>query len=126
MGRALSGISTRPDSKALVCGPAPHWRRPERDAIVTTMSELRDHSSRFTSAARHAAHEARRARANRIAAELAPTVKELQAAGITSLNGIAAELNARGIPTPAGSGHWYAAQVSRLLKRLAWRASNAG
>jgi hypothetical protein len=23
-----------------------------------------------------------------------------------------------GIPTPAGSGHWHAMQVSRLLKRL--------
>jgi Recombinase len=45
-------------------------------------------------------------------------VKELQAAGVTSLKGIAAALTERGIPTPAGSGRWYAAQVSRVLKRM--------
>jgi hypothetical protein len=48
-----------------------------------------------------------------------PVIAELRAAGITSLNGIAAALNERGVPTPAGSGHWHAAQVSRVLKRLA-------
>jgi hypothetical protein len=47
---------------------------------------------------------------------------ELRAAGVTSLNGIAAALDERHIPTPGGSGHWHAAQVARLLKRLAARA----
>jgi hypothetical protein len=28
-------------------------------------------------------------------------------------------LDERKIPTPADSGHWHAAQVARLLKRLA-------
>jgi hypothetical protein len=51
--------------------------------------------------------------------DLAPIVRELQANGVTSLNGIAAALNARGVPTPAGSGRWHPAQVARLLKRLA-------
>jgi hypothetical protein len=37
----------------------------------------------------------RAARANSRAADLAPVVKALQAAGITSLNGIAAALNER-------------------------------
>jgi Recombinase len=68
------------------------------------------------------ADKARIARANRTAADLSPIIAELQAAGITSLNGIAAALNERGIPTPAGSVHWHAAQVSRLLKRLAGQA----
>ena len=44
---------------------------------------------------------------------------EQQAAGVTSLNGIAAALDERGVPTPAGSRHWHAAQVARVLKRLA-------
>jgi hypothetical protein len=65
---------------------------------------------------------ARSARANRTAADLAPVIAELQAAGIRSLNGIAAALEERGVPTPAGGGHWHAAQVSRLLKRLAAKA----
>jgi hypothetical protein len=45
-------------------------------------------------------------------------IKELQAAGITNLNGIAAALNERGARAPAGHRHWHAAQVARLLRRL--------
>jgi hypothetical protein len=37
--------------------------------------------------------------------------------GITSLKGIAEALNARGVLMPAGRGHWYAMQVSRVSKR---------
>jgi hypothetical protein len=66
-----------------------------------------------------ASHEARKARANRAAADLAPIIAELRAAGITSLTGIATALEERGVPTPAGSGHWRAVQVRRLLARLA-------
>jgi hypothetical protein len=72
----------------------------------------------LTPAVRRAGIEVRQARANERAADLAPIVKELQAAGVTSLKGIAAAFNERGIPTPAGCGRWYAAQVSRVLKRL--------
>jgi hypothetical protein len=64
------------------------------------------------------ADEARTARAYRAAADLAPVIAELRAAGITSLSDIAAALDARHIPTPGGAGHWHPAQVSRLLKRL--------
>jgi hypothetical protein len=64
------------------------------------------------------ADRARVARAVARAANLAPVVKELQVSGVTSLNGIAEALNARGVPTPAGNGHWHATQVARLLKRL--------
>jgi hypothetical protein len=62
--------------------------------------------------------EARKARANRAAADLAPIIAELRAAGITSLTGITEALNERGIPTARGSGPWYHAQVRRLLARL--------
>ena len=65
------------------------------------------------------ADKARSARANLVANELAPVIAELRAAGITSLNGIAAALDERRIPTPAGSGHWHAAQIAWVLKRLA-------
>jgi hypothetical protein len=40
--------------------------------------------------------------------ELAPIIAE-RAAGITSLRTIAAELNARGIPTARGVGEWHSA-----------------
>jgi hypothetical protein len=45
-------------------------------------------------------------------------VRELQAAGKTSLRAIAAGLNDQGIPTVGGQGTWLAAQVARLLERL--------
>jgi hypothetical protein len=75
--------------------------------------------NRFTPVARRAAGEARRAHAVATAAELAPIITALRAEGITSLNEIAEALNERGVPTPAGSRHWHAIQVSRILKRLA-------
>jgi Recombinase len=65
------------------------------------------------------ADKARMARANASAATQAPIVRELQASGVTSLNAIADALNERGVPTPAGSHHWYASQVARLLS--GWR-----
>lgn len=83
------------------------------------MSELRDaRSDRFTPAARRAAREAHQARADARAADLAPIIKAIQAAGITSLIGIARALNERGMLTPTGRGRWHAMQVARVLKRL--------
>jgi hypothetical protein len=82
------------------------------------MSGLRGNRiNRF--AARRAGIEGRRAGANERAADLAPIVAELQAADLTTLKGIAAALDKRGVPMPLGNRHWYAMQVARLLKRLA-------
>jgi hypothetical protein len=58
------------------------------------------------------------ARVDARAADLAPIVAELQAAGATSLRAIAAGLNARGIRTPRGVGEWQAGSVAQLLARL--------
>jgi Recombinase len=63
------------------------------------------------------AAEVRIAGANESAAKLAPIVKDIQAAGVTSLRGIARALNERGIPPPRGHG-WQATQVRRPLARL--------
>ena len=63
-------------------------------------------------------NEARQAHADREAAKLAPILKELQAAGVTSLRGIAAALNERGIPTATGYGRWHHVQVGKVLARL--------
>jgi len=62
--------------------------------------------------------EALRLRTAARAADLAPIVKELQAAGKTSLRAIAEGLNAQGIPTARGDGEWTATQVMRVLERL--------
>jgi DNA invertase Pin-like site-specific DNA recombinase len=68
--------------------------------------------------------EAQRARADAKAADLAPIIKELQAAGKTSLRAIAAGLNEVGIPTARG-GEWSSPQVMRMLDRLPFREEEA-
>jgi DNA invertase Pin-like site-specific DNA recombinase len=70
----------------------------------------------LTAKARKAGHEANRAKAVARAADLTPTIVELQAAGATSLRAIAAGLNERGIPTARG-GAWTATQVMRVMER---------
>jgi DNA invertase Pin-like site-specific DNA recombinase len=67
---------------------------------------------------RKLAAEAIQARADAKAADIAPIIAELRAAGVTSRTGIAAGLNDKGIPTPRGNGEWTATQVSRVLERL--------
>jgi hypothetical protein len=57
--------------------------------------------------------------ARRHAADLGPVIKAMQAAGVTSLRGIAKALNERGVPTATGNGKWGSTQVGRVLGRLA-------
>jgi DNA invertase Pin-like site-specific DNA recombinase len=68
--------------------------------------------------ARVAATRARMERASQRAADLAPTIKAIQAAGATSLRAIADSLNAKGIPTARGGSDWTATQVGRVLQRI--------
>lgn len=59
----------------------------------------------------------RQDKADRRAADLAPVVAEIKAAGLTSLRQIAANMNEQGIRTPRG-GEWSASQVRDLLARV--------
>jgi DNA invertase Pin-like site-specific DNA recombinase len=68
--------------------------------------------------ARKLAAESLQARAGSRAADIGPVIKELQAAGKTSLRAIAEGLNEAGIPTARGKGQWSAVQVQRVLGRL--------
>ncbi len=54
--------------------------------------------------------------ADQRAAKTLPIVRELQAAGIGTLQGMADALNARGIPTARGA-QWYPTTVKNLLER---------
>jgi hypothetical protein len=97
--------------------------RTDRGAMLPLQpGGLKNHVSKFSGfpspTATRQAGEARQARASERAAELAPIVKDIQAAGVTSLRGIARALNERGISPPRGHG-WQATQVRRLLARLA-------
>jgi DNA invertase Pin-like site-specific DNA recombinase len=66
--------------------------------------------------ARIGAVETLKAGADARAANVLPVVRDIQAAGITSLNAIASTLNARGVPTARG-GMWTHQGVKNLLAR---------
>jgi len=72
----------------------------------------------FTAKHREASQKTRVARADAKAANLKPIIRRLQAAGVTSYSGIAAELNRRNIPTATGRGQWQAPQIIRVLGRI--------
>src|SRR5215469_10603747 len=74
-----------------------------------------DRGARPTAKQRALGRAALQAKAHARAADLAPTIKELQAAGCESLRAIAAGLEERGIPAARG-GTWSAVQVMRLLE----------
>lgn len=60
----------------------------------------------------------RAANADEYAARVAPTIRAIQAAGMTGLREIARELAARKVETRRGSTRWEPAQVKQLLQRL--------
>jgi DNA invertase Pin-like site-specific DNA recombinase len=75
---------------------------------------------------RAAGMRVRQERAAQRAADVAPIIAKLQAAGATSLHAIAEGLNARKIPTARGQGEWSAVQVMRVLERLDPFVANGG
>jgi len=72
----------------------------------------------ITRAAQKTGATANHMRAVDRAADLAPTIKQIQAAGATTLKGIALALDAAGIATPRGQGKWSPTQVKRTLDAL--------
>ena len=54
--------------------------------------------------------------ARRFAENVAPVIQQVRISGVTSLRGIAAVLNARGVRTARG-GQWAATQVGAVLSR---------
>ena len=63
---------------------------------------------------------ANRANADRHAANVLPVVRDIERAGVTTLQGIADALNARGIRTARGR-RWYPSTVKNLLERTGAR-----
>jgi DNA invertase Pin-like site-specific DNA recombinase len=73
--------------------------------------------AKLTAKDRAAGRAALQARAKSRASDLEPTLADIRASGITSLRGIARELNDRGIPT-ARAGAWTATQVGRAFDAI--------
>lgn len=57
-----------------------------------------------------------KAKADQFAANVLPIVRSIEASGITTFDGIAAALNARGVRTARG-GQWYGATVRNIVMR---------
>lgn len=72
------------------------------------------HEEHVLAASRGAAGN--RARADRFAANVLPIVRDIKAAGVSTLEGIAAALNARGVRTARGAT-WHPSTVRNLLGR---------
>jgi hypothetical protein len=70
--------------------------------------------------------EVRASRARRHAADVAPIIQSIQAAGISTIRGITVELNRRGIPTATGKEQWQESQVLKVMRRLKLAAKRAG
>jgi hypothetical protein len=68
---------------------------------------------------------ARKAQAAQFAANVVPIIREIQAAGHTSFNAIAGQLNARKVATANGV-HWRHVQVRQILNRALAAARDAG
>ncbi|WP_316232894.1 recombinase family protein [Bradyrhizobium sp. SZCCHNPS2010] len=77
-----------------------------------------DRGAKLSRTARQAGRDAQAARATERAADLGPIIRDLEANGITSLNGLAKALTQRMVPTPRGSNTWSAVQVARMIARL--------
>jgi hypothetical protein len=116
----LAGLTSQ-CNKQRPNGSKRHQRMGVRLGEVAAMSSPTSgigKSGNLTATARTVGRDARRARAIARATEVAPIVAEIQAAGVTSLHGIARALNTRGVPTATGRGTWEAPQVRRVLARL--------
>lgn len=64
-----------------------------------------------------ASQVARASSAKAFALDLMPVIEEIRSAGVTSLGGIAAALNERGVPTRRGARKWQAITVRRALQQ---------
>ena len=73
-----------------------------------------DHLADKVDQARKNSLKTRQSAAKARTADLAPILADIRAGGATSLRQVAAELNARGIPTARG-GSWSAVQVQRVM-----------
>jgi len=91
--------------------PYPFWYPLPRPPHLPA-SPSRAKPSRSTAAT---ARAARSTYARAASASARAVVQDVRASGVTTLKGIAAALQARGVRTPRGHTTWQPAQVSRLL-----------
>jgi hypothetical protein len=90
--------------------------RPEHALAECRKAGVRlGNSHNATEAAAHGRH-IQAAEADRFAANVLPVIAALQSAGITDLRGLAAALDARGIPTARG-GKWHVSTVRNVIAR---------
>jgi DNA invertase Pin-like site-specific DNA recombinase len=82
----------------------------------TVLGGMRQNSATLHETGVPASVAVRVAKAEKLAADLAPIIRTLQDQGM-SLRGVAVELTRRGIETPRPGGVWSGVQVAHILKR---------
>ncbi len=98
----------------------------EREKIsVKTKEALAVAKRRGVRLGRHGKVLARRNRrqAHEFARKMSPVIDRLAARGVTTVRGVARELNRRRVPTFTGGGRWHVATVHALLKRIGQQAA---
>ena len=104
----LHVYSALAEKSAPLSPPAPALQAKAAGARLGNLTNLGE--AQRIGAAANAAH------ADAFAANVLPVMKSIQAAGVTSLRGIARTLNARGVRTARG-GDWHAQTVKQTLIR---------
>ena len=136
LARSVAFISRLMESSVdFIAVDMPHANR----LTVHILAAVAEHEREMIAARTKAALEAARARGVRLgspdpskgasvgraiqagaadlfAANIRPIIADIQRAGISGLRGIAAALNARGVPTARG-GEWHAATVRNVVNR---------
>jgi DNA invertase Pin-like site-specific DNA recombinase len=87
-----------------------------RDALQAAKARGKRLGNPRLTEARPKALEANREAAARFAANVLPIIRQIQASGVKSLQGVARALAARGVQT-ARDGQWTARQVANILER---------
>ncbi|MGO4682357.1 recombinase family protein [Hyphomicrobium sp. 2TAF46] len=144
LSRNVAFLASLMDGGAkFVCADNPHVTKLTVHVLAAVAEQERDAISARTKAALGAAkrrgvklgardpghiakHAAKGNRASRVAlkiqadsfaADVLPIIRDIQAAGTTTLKGIASQLNQRGIQT-ARNGQWYPGTVRAVMARL--------
>lgn len=138
LGRDVAEVAGTIKSKARVVVAAnPHADTLTLHILAAVAQDQRERISENTKAALAAAKRrgvrlgtngkalARRNKrqAHEFARKMAPVIGGLAGRGVTTVRGVAKELNRRKVPTFTGSGRWHPATVHALLKRIGRQAA---
>ena len=106
----------------ILAAVAEHEREAISERTKAALAAAKARGRRDPAGAVQRMRAARKAQAAQFAANVLPIIREVQAAGHTSFNAIAGQLNARKVAT-ANGGQWRHVQVRQILGRASASAA---